>query len=249
MQYMGGKAKIAGHVHDVIEGHRKPEHDLFIEPFMGGANISAKVAPTFKKAYLSDSNRYVVAMWKALADGWEPPTTVPKTRYLAARRGELPDHEIGYILTAYGFQGRFDGSYMDNPSNAKARNAMRQAKKLASAPPPRITMRSHSYELVPKKLINKHALIYCDPPYANTTGYKGQGKFDHDKFWDTAHTWVAAGATVLVSELTAPPAWLTVWQQEKRESLGNGGPQKMRLEKIFAHHTQAKTQPHQTPLF
>lgn len=62
-------------------------------------------------------------------------------------------------------------------------------------------------------------LIYCDPPYANTTSYSGVDSFDHAAFWATTREWSAAGCVVLVSEYSAPLDVPHVWAREATKSL------------------------------
>ena len=62
--------------------------------------------------------------------------------------------------------------------------------------------------------------IYADPPYANTTGYKGVGAFDHTAFWRRCREWQAAGVDVFVSEYSAPPDVPAVVERSKAKSVG-----------------------------
>ena len=39
-------------------------------------------------------------------------------------------------------------------------------------------------------------VIYCDPPYKQTTGY---GEFDHEEFWDTMRRWSEKNAVLSVN--------------------------------------------------
>lgn len=59
-------------------------------------------------------------------------------------------------------------------------------------------------------------VVYCDPPYRGTTGYK-TGTFDHDAFDTWAEEQVTKGAQVFVSEFNAPPHWEVVWENPERQ--------------------------------
>ena len=59
----------------------------------------------------------------------------------------------------------------------------------------------------------KGALIYCDPPYANTKSYNQKVKFDHDKFWQWVRD-MSEHNIVLVSEESAPSDFDILWEQE-----------------------------------
>jgi DNA adenine methylase len=58
----------------------------------------------------------------------------------------------------------------------------------------------------------ENTLIYCDPPYAGTSGYK-TGAFDHDKFFNWCRE-QAKNNIVFVSEYNAPDDFIKVWQGE-----------------------------------
>lgn len=75
------------------------------------------------------------------------------------------------------------------------------------------------------------SLIYCDPPYQNTAGYKNE--FSYEEFWD----WVrktSQNHTVIVSEHQAPDDFIEIWRKEKAMTLGKGEGLK-RIEKLFMH--------------
>jgi len=64
-------------------------------------------------------------------------------------------------------------------------------------------------------------VVYCDPPYANTTGYKGAPPFDHAVFWRRAVEWARAGAVVYVSEYRAPDGIAdVVWERSVARTVG-----------------------------
>lgn len=76
------------------------------------------------------------------------------------------------------------------------------------------------------------ALVYCDPPYEGTAGYKDA--FDNSKFW----TWVrklSLRCTVFVSEYKAPPDFNCVWSKNRKVTLHNASNKisKQRVEKLF----------------
>ena len=65
-------------------------------------------------------------------------------------------------------------------------------------------------------------LIYCDPPYQNTTGYRGdngkRNEFDHEKFWNTIREWSKTN-WVFVSEYNAPSDFVCVNKYEMKSNL------------------------------
>jgi DNA adenine methylase len=78
----------------------------------------------------------------------------------------------------------------------------------------------------------KNMLIYCDPPYANTTGYTACRKFDHEKFWDTMRNW-SADNIVVISEYQAPPDFECVLEMQTRLSVRSKNGCERRTERLF----------------
>lgn len=65
--------------------------------------------------------------------------------------------------------------------------------------------------------VPNNAVVYCDPPYKNTTGY-GE-TFDHEVFY----TWVRClrdeGVTVYISEYQMPEDFTPIWEKQVSASL------------------------------
>lgn len=57
-------------------------------------------------------------------------------------------------------------------------------------------------------------VVYCDPPYKDTTQDYPTPPFDHDRFWSWVHEIAEDGADVLISEFTAPEGVSIFWEKE-----------------------------------
>ena len=73
-------------------------------------------------------------------------------------------------------------------------------------------------------------MIYCDPPYADTTGYSGVDAFDSSKFWDVMREWSKTN-TVYVSEFNAPADFEAVWEKPYKVQMCKE--QQLVTEKLF----------------
>ena len=77
-------------------------------------------------------------------------------------------------------------------------------------------------------------VIYCDPPYINTSGYKDairESGFNHAEFYDWCE---AQKGLVVLSEYTAPADRFTcVWSKEKRVLAGGAKYQITKVERLF----------------
>ena len=72
--------------------------------------------------------------------------------------------------------------------------------------------------------IPSNSIIYCDPLYEGTTGYKY--KFNHADFWQWCRDKAKEGHTVFVSEYKAPDDFECIWQQELNVSVAKDGKHK-----------------------
>ena len=76
---MGSKARIAKEIMGVILA---PPHTctVWVEPFAGGMNMIDKVPSNIQRV-ANDSNPYLIAMFKALQNGWIPPDNISREFY------------------------------------------------------------------------------------------------------------------------------------------------------------------------
>lgn len=78
------------------------------------------------------------------------------------------------------------------------------------------------------------SVVYCDPPYRGTDGYKTA--FDHDRFYD----WLrSVPFPVYVSEYAMPDDFVQVWHVEKRCTLGPRNNTRT-TERLFLHRKWAE---------
>ena len=249
MKYMGSKSRIAKYIVPIIQSYITDETTLYLEPFVGGANIIDKIQ--FNNKYGSDKNKYLIALLKRVQENYETDDNcglllnVSKEAYDDARTqfntGNQTDEDwyIGNIGFIASFNGRwFDGGYAkagyektknglkyrDYYQEAR-RNLINQAKDLQG-----IKFEVCDYrELM--ELNIKHAVIYCDPPYQNTTQYINAIKFDYDLFWNNMRKW-SEDNTVLISEENAPEDFECIWSQEVSRSIKATDKSKS-VEKLF----------------
>jgi len=239
MKYMGGKYRLARQISETMLGYRLPYHEAFVEPFMGGGAISSAMAPHFPVVLLSDAHPDLVMMWQAVQQGWVPPADVDESLYQQLRFAP-PSALRGFVGFGCSFSGKWFGGYgrqsiaggkpaLENTlAPGAVRSVMRQAPKIAHA-----YIYQSDYRAVE---FTPTTIIYADPPYAGTTTYS-QGEFNHAEFWDTADRWVSGGATVFVSEQSAPSSWESVWTK-KMPNYTNGVDQSAgaRTEHLFMKH-------------
>lgn len=221
MRYVGGKSKIAQHLAAEMLAASEGRV-VYWEPFVGGGSMLPHMAPFFRQTVASDISDDLILMWQALQRGWMPPEVVTVEEYNELRTAP-PSALRGLVGFGGSFGGKWFGGYArggfdskGNPRNHQwesARAAMRIRDAIASSP---VTFERRHYQTIQPQWGD---VVYCDPPYAETQGYGAAGEFDSAAFWETAERWSELGATVFVSEYSAPEGWESVWSANKRQSL------------------------------
>jgi len=229
MKYMGSKARHAKELLPIILANRK-FGQCYIEPFVGGANMIDKVDGL---RIGSDAHPHLIALWRAVSDGWEPPTEVSETEYAEARKANLVDALTGFIGFGASYSGKWWGGYArgDKPDGTPRNYAAESCRNIMKQAPNLRGVEFHNLKYQDLE-IPPQSIIYCDPPYAGTTGYK-TGSFDHAEFWQWCDARHDEGHTVFVSEYTAPDHWQCVWQKVVNNTLVRDTGSKTGVEKLF----------------
>lgn len=236
MKYVGSKRLHARGILSVMLPYRE-EGQAFVEPFVGGANMTAKVTG---RRIGGDTHPHLIAYLQETAKGWNPPAADVVTEELYNRCREASKNEahppsalIGYMGFAMSYGGKWFGGFRrGGKAGAKNSNYVResegthikQAKHLAG-----VEFHCSSYDALE---IPTNSMIYCDPPYRDTLGYS-TGEFDHDKFWQWVRDMDAAGHTIFVSEYSAPEDFWCVWKKEVNNTLVSDSGAKQGTERLW----------------
>lgn len=227
MVYMGSKNRIAKELIPIITKDLKP-NQWYVEPFVGGANMIDKIEHSYKLG--ADNNQYLIALLEAVQNGQELPEYITKDEYIAVKtnKDNYPDWYVGFVGFVCSFKGKFFGGYSGITVTANGtRNYIRektaniQKQKLKD-----IQFECSTYDALD---IPANSIIYCDPPYKDTTKYKDS--FDSDAFWQWCRDKAKEGHTVYVSEYNAPEDFKCIWEKQINSNLG--GRSKTAKEKLF----------------
>lgn len=241
MKYMGSKARIAKYILPIILKDRA-EGQWYIEPFCGGCNTLDKVTGN---RIGCDVNGYLIEMFKALQNGWFPPKIVTEEMYDKCRLENKHDDVAlsGYIGFSMSFGGKFFGGYRrDEKGTAqnaelKKKNEETQSRRSFSNLKKQKDLLSdvHFFHKSYSDLtLTKPCVIYCDPPYEGTTGYK-TGAFDHAKFWQWCRDMTNEGHQVFISEYNAPEDFTCVWEMDISNTVSRNAGKKA-TEKLFIYN-------------
>jgi DNA adenine methylase len=218
---MGSKARLAKHILPIILAERGER--VWAEPFVGGANITQFVTG---KRECYDLNEYVTACLDAASKGWLPKETYSEQDYADAKlrqaqRDKSNLAEDGWIGFACSFGGKFFGGFARNSADRtkKVKECSLQQFEYALKQFPLLQDVKFEHKDYRDIVINEPALIYCDPPYKSTTGYK-VGGFNHDEFYEWCCKQVDNGHIVFVSEYKIEhPRFKCVFEKEQKSAV------------------------------
>ena len=230
MRYLGGKARQAKKIKSAILD-KTDAREIYIEPFLGGGSVASLLVPEFSISYLSDLSEDLVLFWNAVQSGWCPPAELTKEDYITLKDGE-PSALRAWAGFAGSYCGKWFGGYGPTAGERdyleeSLKSTLKKANGLEGA-----VITSKSYlDVVP----TGGNVIYCDPPYADTTGYDATGSFDSDLFWETVYGWSEENH-VFISEYTAPEGWEILLLDERFTVVGTtelGQTSKKKQEYLF----------------
>lgn len=223
MIYQGSKERLSKELLHFIQGCIDEKGiDTYVEPFVGGANMIDKVKCPHRLGI--DSNHYVITLldyMKCIPDLKDFSDTCSFEHYKDVRDSynnkddrynDINKAVVGYFAS-YG--GRFfDGGYgRDRTGRNMYKERLTKARKQAPLLKD-IDFVEGDYSLA-QTLIpsNKVAMVYCDPPYANTKSYNHD--FDPVKFCRWAEE-MSKEHFVLISEYSMPDDFVRIWKKERK---------------------------------
>lgn len=232
LKYMGSKNRHAPEILDIILKDRK-DGQWYVEPFVGGFNVIDKVCGN---RIANDSNFYLIELFKAIQMGWIPPDNISEIEYKDIRlhKEKYPPYLVGFVGFGCSYSGKWFGGYArGNNINGSPRNYCLESKRNILKQQSSLTNVLIYNENYLNLIIPENSIIYCDPPYENTTGYTDI--FNHTTFWQFVRDLSIRGNTVFVSEYTAPNDFDCVWSKKVNNSLEKNTGSKQGIEKLFRY--------------
>lgn len=223
MHYMGSKNKLSKELSKIILSD-VPENCNYIEPFSGGCNMIDKIYhPNIKEKIANDINEFVIQMFINITENnWEPPENLSENDYKFYREksklGISDDINLNSMIAFAGISCSWGAKWFggfargnDNKGNPRnlpnegRNNILKQKDNLHG-----IKFLSTDYKNL-ENLINKNTIIYCDPPYGNTTNYKN--KFNSKEFWEWCDYIKDKCYKIYISEYEAPDNLKVIWEK------------------------------------
>lgn len=235
MKYMGSKSRIARYIVPIIQTSiDESGYTTYIEPFCGGCNVVDSIRADNRLA--NDINPYLIALYDAiLYRDVKLPAIITREEYVSVRSAQsnYPMWYVGAVGFLASYNGKFFGGYSGVVNTrGGVRDYYDEAKRNLEAQIPSLRGVEFSYTDY-NAILPKHAVIYCDPPYADTTGYGGTISFDHGRFWDYVR-YVSKDNIVFVSEHSAPDDFTSIWERPVTRTLDNAK-RSVAIEKLFQY--------------
>jgi DNA adenine methylase len=235
MAYLGGKSKGAEHIIEVLNNPIFDSYD-YIEPFCGYCHILRRVVN--KKSYTaSDNNDLLIVLLKHIQATKNQHPTITQEEYSKLRANPNSNKlRAAYAAFCYSYNGKYFGGFTES---YQGRFYPAERKKYYDSLHDNDTFHRTklSHNDYTKYMNMSGKLIYCDPPYANTTEY--HSAFDSNLFWDSMRK-LSKKNYVFISEYSAPSDFVCITQHKKYNSLSGRGATRKRIEKLFVHSSRMK---------
>ena len=207
MKYVGSKARLSKQLAPIIQSYIDGMGDKcngYWEPFVGGANMIDKIKCNHK--YGSDSHKYLIALLQHISETTDDmPDTITEDEYMAVRTNlnAYPDWYVGLVGFCASYNAKWFGGYANGVTTkiGTVRNYTDEAILNIKKQAPNLK----GIEFYCSNYLDQYAdgmVIYCDPPYRDTTKY-ATGSFDYDKFYAWCKE-MSKTNIVLVSEYWIP---------------------------------------------
>ncbi|MFH0806051.1 MAG: DNA adenine methylase [Patescibacteria group bacterium] len=228
MHYFGGKSRCGKRIAEFINQFLTNEKD-YIEPFIGGAWVTQYIWNGCKSKTAYDINPYLIECYKSLLEGKLFPRTLSKEEYLTIKQNKEFDPALtGFVGFGCSFAGKWFGGFASSGSRNYCLNAYNSIMKKKSKLNRVLFLCDDYLNLTPVD-----SVIYCDPPYANTTKYDYCPNFNSVKFWETMRIW-SKNNILIISEYNSPEDFKCVAEFKTKTDIRNSNNSKeLRIEKLF----------------
>lgn len=237
MKYVGSKNRLAKELVPIIQKCIDDNNvDIYYEPFVGGANMIDKIK--CKKRIGNDVHKELIALFKQLQTGWNPPLHISEDEYnnVKNNKEKYPNYYVGLVGFNATFGSKYFGGYArgfkadkitprDIPNEA-IRNLIQQIPKIMD-----VVFICDNYLNIDYSNL-KNSVIYCDPPYQGTTKYS-TNNFNYEEFWNWVRQ-ISKENFVFVSEYNAPSDFECIWSKSVTTSL-KVHEHESRIEKLFTY--------------
>lgn len=243
MKYLGGKQRLGKHIEPILKAYWKESLSGYLEPFCGGLGVLKHMTDISPNIVANDYHPDLIKMWKEVQENkLKYPETISEKEYNDAKLLKSPNAMKSFIGFGMSFGGRYFGAYSDKYLGEKKENFCKEMRNSLERIGPlikEVKFTNKDY----RELNPKNMLIYCDPPYKETTypikyrrDIKYYDVFDNEEFWEIMRKW-SKNNIVIISETSAPDDFKCIWEKEISRSASKSKNtkiiDKIRSEKLF----------------
>lgn len=242
MQYMGSKARFAKDIVPILQRCIDENNvKLYIEPFVGGANIIDKI--NCLERIGTDINLYLIKLLIYIRDN--DINTIPDVIFIDEynkvkqsyknKTNEFPDWYKGLVGFCASYGNKFYNGYarnsQDDTTGQRTKSALKnikdQKERLKNI---KFAVKDYR-ELAKGNFTN--VVLYFDPPYKDTTKYKDS--IDYDEFYNLCRKLKSQGNHIFVSEYNMPDDFKCIWTKETKTTIDKNAKNRdtNRIEKLF----------------
>jgi len=241
MRYVGSKNKLSKELAPIIQSYITDDTVGYLEPFVGGANMIDKI--TCKKKIGCDIHKQLIALLNFAKEHPEQlPDRILEWEYKQVQQNpkHFPDWYVGLVGFCASYGAKYFGGYArDSRNDNSGKWSAGAIKNLKNQVPflQDVEFINIKFQDLPLDKIRGY-VIYCDPPYKDTTKYK-TNNFPYDEFY----SWVKAASIynkVLISEYWMPDEFTCIWEREVKTLLDSNKKTKdisnTRIERLFTYN-------------
>ena len=238
MQYVGSKRRISKEIVPIIQSCITKETSLYLEPFVGGANVIDKIQ--CRKKIGCDVHKQLISLLKqAQNDVSVFPESISEEEYINVKNNkeQYPDWYVGLVGFTATFGNKYFGGFARNKKGTDySRTAINTIKKQSKLLKEIDFYNTSFLGIDPQKISN--AVIYCDPPYRGTTKYKTD-PFPYEDFYAWCKE-LSKNNIVLISEYNMPEEFTCIWEKGINMSMGSGinKSETYRVERLFTYNNK-----------
>jgi DNA adenine methylase len=218
MKYTGSKARISKEITQIFNKIIVENNvENYIEPFVGGANVIENIV--CKNKYGFDNNKYLIAFWKAMLDGYIPPEFISKEMYAEVKQNKDAYEQkfTGLVGICASYNGNWFSSYgaISETKINTVRNYYQESLRNINKQLPNLTaVKFQCREYQSLKTDNmRNCFIYCDPPYAKNKKVYNDKDFNHEEFWNWCRN-LSENNFVVISEYQGPEDFSVIWEKQ-----------------------------------
>lgn len=235
MNYLGGKTRIGKEIAAVLNRNLIDTGRAYWGPFVGALGVMRHIVA--KTRFGSDVHADLIALWIAMQAGWSPPRVVSPDFYAGVKNGNV--HITPHMRAFVGFGCSYSGKWFGGYGRGEGRNYADESARAAAYKMSYCKDVSFFCADFERGAPLPNMVIYCDPPYSGTTGYKTERPWDAARFWSRVRGWARSGHIVFVSEYQAPDDFVEVWSKNVRVQAGINTRmgEKRNVERLFVHRS------------